>query len=80
MLEIFDTPIIFSCLSFNFGKQLRVLKSQSRYEGKESRRENKNQGTTWGSFAGFGYADMTLFRDRRNFFIRKFFVPVRKLS
>ena len=47
VLEIFDTPIIFSCLSFNFGKQLRVLKSQSGYEGKESRRENRNQGTTW---------------------------------
>ena len=47
MLEIFDTPIIFSCLSFNFGKQVKVLKSQSGYEGKESRREERNQGTTW---------------------------------
>ena len=72
MLETFDTPTIFSCLSFNFGKQLRVLKSQSGYEGKESRRENRNQGTTWGSFAGFGYADMPLFRDTRILFIRKF--------
>ena len=35
MLEIFDTPIIFSCFSFNFGKQFRVLKSQSEYEGKK---------------------------------------------
>ena len=62
MLEIFDTPMIFSCLSFNFGKHLKVLKAQSGYEGIESRRENRNQGTTWGSFAGFGYADMPLFR------------------
>ena len=80
MLEIFDAQIIFSCLSFNFGKQLRALKSQSGYEGKESRRENRNQGTTWGSFAGFGYADMPLFRGTCIFFIRKFFVPVQKLS
>ena len=65
MLEIFDTPIIFSCLSFNFGKELRVLKAQSGYEGKESRRENRNQGTTWGCLAGFGYADMPLSRDTR---------------
>ena len=43
MLEIFDTQIILSCLSFNFVKQLRVLKAQSGYEGKESRRENRNQ-------------------------------------
>ena len=80
MLEIYDTPIIFSCLSFKFGKQLRVLKIQSGYEGKERRRESMNQGTTCGNFAGFGYADMPLFRDTRILFIRKFFVPVRKLS
>ena len=80
MLEICDTQIIFSCLSFNFGKQLRVLKAQSGYEGKESRRENRSQGATWGSFAGFGCADMPLFRDTWILFIRKFFVPVRKLS
>ena len=67
MLEIFDTPIICSCMPFNCGKQLRVLKSHSGYEGKESRRENRNQGATWGSFAGFGYADMPLFRDTRIF-------------
>ena len=35
MLEICDTPIIFSCFSFNFGKQFRVLKSQSGYEGRK---------------------------------------------
>ena len=75
MLEIFDTPIIVSCLSFNFGKQLRVLKAQSGYEGKESRRENRNQGTTWGNFASFGYADMPLFRDTRILFIGKFLSP-----
>ena len=91
MLETFDTPTIFSCLSFNFGKQSRVLKAQSGYEGKESRRENRNQGTTWGSFAGFGYADMPLFRNTRILFIRKFLsqygnfphfftIPISKLS
>ena len=75
MLEIFDTPIIFSCLSFNFGKQLRVLKSQSGYEGKESRRENRDQGTAWGNFAGFGYADMPLFRETLIFSLESFLSP-----
>ena len=44
MLEIFDTPIILSRLSFNLDKHLRVLKAQSGYEGKDGGKENMSEG------------------------------------
>ena len=63
MLEIFDTPIILSCLSFNLDKHLRMLKTQPGYEGKENGKENRNQGTYGGNLVPCGYTDMPLFTD-----------------
>ena len=56
MLEIFDTPIILSCLSFNLDKHLRMLKTQPGYEGKENGKENSNQGTSGGNLLVLGYS------------------------
>ena len=54
MLEIFNTPIILSCLSFNLDKHLIVLKTQPGYEGKENGKGNRNQETSGVNLVGFG--------------------------
>ena len=63
MLEIFDTPIILSCLPFNLDKRLRVLKTQPGYKGNKNDKENRSKGTSGGNLVGFGYTGMSLFRD-----------------